>query len=103
MKYKETEILRKIEIKLPDFDIEVILKALELYITNIKHLYNNKFIKNEDYDDIYFCVWCLYNIFMYNLTENQIIYNEIPLYKRITTNVKVYNLRKYQEYYNKVA
>ena len=30
MKFKETEILRKIEIKLPEYDLIILLKALEL-------------------------------------------------------------------------
>lgn len=101
MKFKETEILRKIEIKLPEYDLIILLKALELYLTNIKHLINNKFIKTEEYDDIYFNVWCLYNIISYNITKEKIICDKIPIHKRITKKIISDKLENYMQFYNK--
>ena len=110
MTFKERSILSKIQIKLPGYDIEIIVKALELYLLNIKHCYNNDFMDSERYDKFYFTTWCLYQIFMNNMDykelhkENEITHKrliEIPLYKRISKEVMKANFKKYEELYKK--
>lgn len=112
MTSKDKIILNKIQIKLPNYDIEIIVKALELYITNIKHCYRNDFLDSKTYDDFYFTCWCLYHIFLNNLDYEELQnidriehkrFCEIPLYKRITKDIVDKNLQKYKEYYKEVA
>lgn len=109
MTQNEKKILNKIEIKLPNYDIEIIVKALELYLVNIKQCYRNDFLDYESYDNFYFTCWCLYHIFLNNLNYKELQkqdkdnkrFCEIPLYKRITKEIINANLNKYEEYYKK--
>lgn len=110
MTYEETKILNKIQIKLPNYDIEIIVKALELYLLNIKHCYHNDFMDNERYDKFYFTTWCLYQIFMNSMNykelqkEDEITHKrfaEIPIYKRISKEIMQENFKKYEELYKK--
>lgn len=106
MNQKQKNILNQIKIILPNYDIEIIVKALELYLVNIKQCYHNDFLDYESYDKFYFTTWCLYHIFLNNLdyTKLQEVneltktrFCDIPLYKRISKEIINTNLEEYKK------
>lgn len=78
-------------LKLSVYDMELILKSLEFYLIVIRQQYHGGYMTTEEYDDTYFDLYCLWNIFNYRCCDfKKDYYHSInfELYKRIDKKEK---------------
>ena len=87
MRQGDFDILRKYSknINLHPYHMEFIMRALEFYLLVIRQQFYDDFITQEQYDDLYFELYCLYHVFMFDLSNVPNAYRpiKIDLYKRI--------------------
>ena len=93
MKKNDWFILKKYSqnLKLHPYHLEIIMRSLEFYLLVVRQQYHDNLISTSQYDDLYFEIYCLYNSFMYNLSNIPNSYRPLTLelYKRIDNREKI--------------